>query len=189
MSTERKAKLVQAAVGAVALTALMQPVMLLGYQNFVWVLFLPLLLFFALGANPKVIAPMIVGFICGQLWGVVNGLLITGLDAFLPTALAGVLGAIVVIFGMLTVHENYAARTVFGNVPAVFMGMALMFFISSITPTEGPELNPFLLLGFWLYGIVLALALIFSGVAACKAVFGKDWTPVPAPPGAPASAA
>lgn len=173
MSTFRRAKLIQAAFGALVLTLLMQPVMLLGYAPYVWVLFLPLLLFFALRADFKAIPSMVVCFIAGQLWAVVNGIVTGALSGILGATIGGLLATVVVIFLMLTTHENLLARTIFSNVPALFLGMALSFFVAMIEPE--PAITPFHLTGLYLYGIVLSVVLVLVGKVMCDLILGKTW--------------
>ena len=74
MSDRNKIKLVQALSGAVVLTILMQGMTLLGMPQYIWMLFLPLLMFFALGADFKKIPSMLIGYAVGELWCVVNSL-------------------------------------------------------------------------------------------------------------------
>lgn len=82
MSTKRKALLIQAAFGAVILTLLMQPMGMLGFQNYNWMLFIVLLLFFALGADFKKIPSMIICYGVGILWAMLNGILMGALSGF-----------------------------------------------------------------------------------------------------------
>ena len=82
MKDERKVRLIQAGFGAVILTILMQPIFILGYSEFVWLVFLPLILFFALGADFKKIPSMIIGYICGVLWAMFNNVLVKILEYF-----------------------------------------------------------------------------------------------------------
>jgi hypothetical protein len=183
MGTDGKTRLIQAAVGAVVITLLMQPVFLIGYGIYVWLLILPLLLFFALGADPKVLPAMMVSFAAGQTWAALMGLGITALGGFLPPAVAGLVVPTLVIFAMLFLHEGSLARTVAGNIPALFMGLALTLFAVNVIPAGGPRLSPLHVFGFFVYGCVLCLALLGASVAACRAALGRDWTPTPEPAG------
>lgn len=65
MSDRIKIKMVQSLTGAIVLTLLMQIFAMTGYAQYMWMLFLPLLLFFALGADFKKIPSMIAGYVCG----------------------------------------------------------------------------------------------------------------------------
>lgn len=67
MTDRRKIKLVQELVGAIALTILMQVMAIVGYTQYIWMCFLPLLMFFALGANFRAIPSMIVSYAVGEL--------------------------------------------------------------------------------------------------------------------------
>lgn len=168
MKDERKVRLIQAGFGAVILTILMQPIFILGYSEFVWLVFLPLILFFALGADFKKIPSMIIGYICGVLWAMFNNVLVKMFGGFLQFEVANTVATIVLIFIILTVHENLLSKTVFGNIPAVFLGLATTFFSFSATITQ------IHLIGFFLYGILLTCALVGGGFALCSLVFGKE---------------
>lgn len=176
MLLKTKVRLVQAISGAVILTLLMVPLALVGYAAYTWMLFLPLLLFFALGAQFKMIPSMIVCYICGVLWAVVNGIFSGILGGFMPEAAVNIVAPIVVIFCILTVHENLFAKTIVGNVPALFLGMASTFFVYMIKPANAPAITPFHLIAFYLYGIVLSVALVGGGFTICSLVFGKEKT-------------
>lgn len=200
MTDRNKIKLVQALAGAIVLTLLMQVMGLVGFGEYTWMCFLPLLMFFAFGANFKMIPEMIVSYIVGELWCIINGLVmglftnIFGPDNFVMTV---IIPTIIVIFCILTIHENFFEGKIFSNVPCIFMGMATSFFITGM----GANTDPILfveLLGFWLYGLVLAVALVLVGMFVCRAIFGeeramaalmplpKEGAPAPAPEAAPA---
>lgn len=168
MRDETKVRLVQAGFGAVILTLLMQPIIILGYANFIWLLFLPLLLFFALGGNFKKIPSMIVGYGCGILWALSNNLIVGLFSSFLPFEIANIVSTILLIFTILTIHENLLINTIFSNVPTLFLGLATTFFSFSTTIT------PLHLIGFFLYGMFLTCALVGGGFLVCSLVFGKQ---------------
>ncbi|MCC6099724.1 MAG: DUF1097 family protein [Olsenella sp.] len=171
MSDRRKIKLVQALTGAIVLTLLMQVMPVLGYASYIWMLFLPLLLFFALGADFKKIPSMVVGYVCGCLWAMVNALVMQLFSAFGDNLfLSNVLPTIIVIFLILTTHENLLEGTIFGNVPSIFLGLSTSFFVFMLNV----PLTPLHLIGFFCYGLVLASALVLSGMAVCGAIFGKE---------------
>ena len=65
MTDRRKIKLVQALTGAVVLTILMQGMTLLGMPQYTWMLFLPLLMFFA-------VEYITINLIVDLLYGVLN---------------------------------------------------------------------------------------------------------------------
>ena len=173
MNDRRKIKLVQALTGAVVLTILMQGMTLLGMPQYTWMLFLPLLMFFALGADFKNIPSMVICYAVGELWCVVNSLVTAGFtSAFGPTnmVMSNIVPTIVVIFLILTVHENLFEGKVFSNIPCIFMGMATSFF----TLFMQQPIGYFHLFGFWCYGTVLAVCLVAGGMAVCSAIFGKE---------------
>ena len=173
MTDRNKIKLVQAITGAITLTLLMQVMGLLGFGQYTWMCFLPLLMFFAFGANFKMIPTMIISYAVGELWCVINGIvagILTGGNMQSPMMLVA---TILVIFCILTVHENFFEGAIFSNVPCIFMGMATSFYITEM----GANVQPILfaeLLCFWCYGLVLAVALVLSGMAVCSAIFGKE---------------
>ena len=168
--TKTKIKLVQSATGAVVLTLLMQVFTLTGFVQYMWMLFLPLLLFFALGADFKKIPSMIVCYVCGVVWAIVNGLVQDLFRLFSPEIVVNIVPTILIIFAILTVHENLLFTTIFGNIPALFLGMSTTFFVFM----SGADITPLHLIGFYLYGIVLSVALVMSGMAVCSAIFGKE---------------
>lgn len=174
MSDERKIRFVQAAFGAVILTLLMQPVFIIGYAEYVWLIFLPLVLFFALGADFKKIPSMIVCYICGVLWAMINGAIGGVFESFLPFEVANLITTILVIFCILTIHENFLAKTIFGNVPALFLGLATTFFTFFIVPSNAEPITPIHLVLLFIYGIVLTCALVGGGFAVCSMIFGKE---------------
>lgn len=173
MTDRNKIKLVQALVGAITLTLLMQAMGLVGFGQYTWMCFLPLLMFFAFGANFKMIPEMVISYAVGELWCVINGIVagvLTGGNMASPMMLVA---TVLVIFCILTVHENFFEGAIFSNVPCIFMGMATSFYITEM----GANVQPVLfaeLFGFWCYGLVLAVALVLSGMTVCGAIFGKE---------------
>jgi hypothetical protein len=176
MSINRKVRLVQALYGSIILTLMMQPIDMLGYDSYIWMLFMPLLLFFAFGANFKVIPSMIVSYMCGIAWALINGVLIGVLGGILPATVVNIAAPVIIIFCILTVHENFLSKTIVSNVPALFMGLASTFFIFLISPANAPSITPIHLIGFFLYGILLSVVLAGGGFAVCSLIFGKDTT-------------
>ena len=174
MTERRKIKLVQAAYGAVLLTLGMQPIGMLGYGEYIWMLFMPLLLFFAFGADFKLVPSMIVCYLCGLFWAMINGILTGFLGSFLNTGLVNILTPVVVIFLLLTVHENFLEKTIFGNLPALFMGLASLFFTFLIKPANAAPITPIHLAVFFVYGVILALLLSGGGLMFCSLFFGKE---------------
>lgn len=176
MSDNRKVKLVQALYGAIVLTLMMQPIGMLGYGGYIWMLFMPLLLFFAFEAEFKVIPSMIVSYICGVVWALANGILSGILGSFLSVTVVNFAAPIIIIFCILTVHENLLAKTIVGNIPALFMGLASTFFTFLITPSNAPAITPIHLVVFFLYGILLSIILAGGGFLVCSLIFGKEKT-------------
>lgn len=174
MSTKRKALLIQAAFGAVILTLLMQPFGALGFGNYNWMLFIVLLLFFAMGADFKKIPSMVVCYGIGIGWALLNGTLM-GLMKDLPPWVSGIALTMVVIFAILTVHDNLLRDTIFGCIPALFLGLAETFFIFSIQPANAPAITPIHLFIFFIYGLIMTSALVLGGGALCTIILGKDW--------------
>ncbi|WP_062380870.1 DUF1097 family protein [Demequina pelophila] len=177
MSIDRKASLIQAAAGALVLTLLIQPAFALGYASVVWLLFLPLPVFFAMGPNPRNLPGMAASFVAGQLWCWLHLSAMDVLAGVLPMPAAGMIVGVVVVFAMLAVHQVALARTVVGCVPALFMGFSLSFFVADLAPAGTPLLNPFVLTGMWAYGLVLCMALLLAGGAACRLILGSAWVP------------
>lgn len=176
MSINRKVRLVQALYGAIVLGILMQPMAIIGYSGYLWMIFMPLLLFFAFGAQFKVIPSMVVSYVCGVVWAMLNGLLSGVLGGFLPATAVNLAAPIILVFCILTIHENFLAKTIVGNIPALFMGLASTFFTFLLTPSNAPAITPIHLIGFFLYGIVLSVVLAGGGFAVCSMIFGKETT-------------
>lgn len=175
MEIRTKAGLIQAAVSAVVLAVLMQPAFILGYGDYVWLLFMALPLFFALGANVRGVWSLALCFAVGQGWALLLGFTIGALSGPLGQALGSITAGIVVIFPMLLVHATLLQRTFLGNVPALFTGMALTFFATNVVPPDGSTFTPLHVTGLFLYGLVLAVTIVVLGGRLCGVVLGKDW--------------
>ena len=171
-----KIKLTQALFGAVILTIMMQPLGMMGYGSYIWMIFMPLLLFFAFGANFKIIPSMVVSYACGIAWALVNGLFIGVLSGVMDPMVANMIAPIPVIFCILTLHENFLEGTVAGNVPALFMGLASTFFTFLIQPANAQQLTPIHLIAIFIYGIVMSVVLAGGGFAICRALYGEAET-------------
>lgn len=172
MSDRMKVKIVQSLVGAVVLTILMQIFVATGFGQYIWMLFFPLLLFFALGADFKKIPSMFVCYVCGVAWAYINGIVQGIFGKFASEMIVNTVPTILIIFLILTIHEGFLAKTIFGNIPCLFLGMCTTFFVFML----GVELTPVHLIGFYLYGIVLSVVLVVSGMGVCSAIFGKEKT-------------
>lgn len=173
MKDRRIIKLVQALVGAITLTLLMQLMGVFGYAQYTWMCFLPLLMFFALGADFKKLPEMIICYAIGELWCVINSVVsgafgsIFGADNLVMST---IVPTILVIFCILTVHENLLEGMICSNIPCIFMGLATSFFVLFLQQ----PINYIHLFAFWLFGLVLAVCLVMSGMLVCSAVFGKE---------------
>lgn len=176
MTINRKVRFVQALFGSIILTIMMQPISMFGYGAYIWMLFMPLLLFFAFGADFKIIPSMIASYVCGILWALANGILAGAMGGILSAEIVNILAPIIIIFFILTVHENFLAKTIVGNIPALFMGLASTFFIFLIVPANAPTITPLHLIGLFLYGILLSIILVSGGFAICSLIFGKETT-------------
>lgn len=176
MNIKNKVLLVQALFGAFILSILMSIPAALGYDAYVWMLFLPLMLFFAFGADFKRVPSMIVCYILGVGWAMINGLLMGVLIPLLGPALGNMIGPFIVVFLVLTIHENFLGETIFGNVPALFMGLATTFFTFLIVPANAPAITPLHLIGFYLYGTFMAVVLAGGGFKICSMIFGMETT-------------
>ncbi|WP_326512760.1 DUF1097 domain-containing protein [Clostridium intestinale] len=174
MSKKRKALLIQAAAGAVILTLLMQPMFMLGFEGYSWMLFLVLVLFFALGADFKKVPSMVICFTIGIGWAMLNGVLMSALSG-LPAWVSGILLTMVIIFLILTVHENLLRDTIFGCVPALFLGLSETFFLFTLQPANAPAITPIHVFVFFLYGLLMTMALVLGGGLLCNIFVGKDW--------------
>ncbi len=172
----RKIKLTQALYGAIILTIMMQPMAILGYSAYIWMIFMPLLLFFAFGANFKVIPSMILSYGCGIGWALVNGIVLGQLSQFMNPIAANTLAPILVIFCILTVHENLLEGTIVANAPALFMGLASTFFTFLIQPANAEVLTPVHLIVIFIYGVIMSVVLAGGGFALCRAIFGEAET-------------
>lgn len=173
MSIKRKALLIQAVVGGFVLTLLMQPVFMLGYGPYLWISFTSLIIFFALGADFKNIPSMIVSFVFGLAWGVLNGI-VSGALSGAPMWVSGILWIGVMIFLVLTVHINLFGGTLIGNVPSMFMGLALTFYLPSVQGLPH-QINVIHLLVMFLYGLVMTTLFVKLGGLLCTKLLRPDW--------------
>ncbi len=175
MKGRKTIKLVQAATGAIALTLLMQLMGVFGYGQYTWMCFLPLLMFFAFGADFKKIPEMLASYAVGEVWCVINSLVMSvfvsafGADNMV---MSNIVPTILVIFCILTTHENLLEGKICSNVPCVFMGLATSFFTFMLQQ----PINFGHLFAFWAFGIALAVCLVMSGTLVCSAIFGKERT-------------
>lgn len=169
MLNNQSVRLVQALTGAVVLTLLMMPMSIFGFGQYIWMLFLPLLLFFAFKAQFKLIPSMIVCYACGVVWAYISGILQNLFASFAPEMVVNTVPTIICIFLILTVHENWLSKTIFGNVPSLFLGMSTTFFVFMI----GVDITGIHLIAFFIYGIILSVLLVLAGTGVCTLIFGK----------------
>ena len=186
MTARNKIKLVQALTGAIVLTLLMQlltvfdNIALFGFTTWAsktWMCFLPLLMFFAFGANFKMIPQMLLCFFVGMVWCFLNGLLIGAFMAMaggnpVLSVVVQILCTIFVIFCILTVHENFFEGAIFSNVPLIFMGMCTSFYMTEMGAVQDPMVFVQLYV-LWVFGIILAVCLVIAGMKVCCAIFGE----------------
>lgn len=169
MSDIKKIKLVNSFIGAIVLTLLMQVLSMVGYGQFQWMLFLPMVLFFALGADFKKLPSMVVCYLCGVGWAFIAGVM-QGLFAGAPAAVVSIVPTIITIFCILTIHDNFLSHTIFGNIPCLFLGMCSTFFVFMM----GIKITPLHLIAFFLYGLFLSCMLVLSGMLLSSLIFGKE---------------
>lgn len=112
------------------------------YSGVFWMIFIVLIVYFALGAQIKKIPGMIVTYICGLAWGFIsnitaymfiqsNHLLFAVLNYFLIASL--------IVF----IHQFVAEGTVFGVCPCAFLGLAFSIFAATCSiPNSKMELMP-----------------------------------------------
>lgn len=171
MKNARKIRLVQSFTGAVILSVLMSIPVALGYGPYVWLLFTPLIIFFALGANFKLIPGIILCYACGVLWTygfITVQTFIRGLSS--SPLLVELIPNIMLVFLVLTVHENLLRKTPLGIVPAVFLGLATTFYAIF----SQASINGLHLMALFCYGVIMTVALMIGGVAISSLVFGKE---------------
>ena len=113
------------------------------YSASFWMIFVVLVVYFALGAKLKNIPGMIVSYACGLGWGFIscmsaylwqqsNHLLFAVLNYFLIASL------------MVFLHQFVAEGTVFGFAPCAFLGLAESIFAAtcSIPDSHGQLMTP-----------------------------------------------
>lgn len=153
------------------------------YSSAFWMVFLVLVVYFALGAERRNIPKMIVCYICGLLWGMVsnftgyllmqsNHLLFAFLNYFLIAGL------------MVFIHQFIAGKTVFGCAPAAFLGLAESIFVATCGVPDGtggllPPMSwgPVDLFIIYIIGIVMVTLLSLVSDLILKLLIGKEKTP------------
>lgn len=113
------------------------------YSSQFWMIFVVLVVYFALGAKLKNVPGMIVSYACGLVWGFIscytayiwqqsNHTLFAVLNYFLIAGL------------MVFIHQFLAEGTVFGFAPCAFLGLAESIFVAtcSIPDSQGNLMAP-----------------------------------------------
>ncbi len=170
MSKQKQVGIFTALIGAIALTFLFKPLALIGYGQFTWMLFLPMVLFFGTGADIKNVPRYIVCYTLGIAWAFISTLVGSAYALFLSSSSADTLSTITCIFLILLIHDTLLKDTILGSVAALFLGMCCRFFVFMM----GVELSPVVQLGIYLYGTLLSCLLVFIGMTVGKFIFGKQ---------------
>lgn len=161
------------------------------YSGVFWMIFLVLIVYFALGAQKKNIPAMIVSFACGLGWG-----LLSNFTAFLFIRSNHVLFAIINYFGVagliVFIHQFIAKGTWFGLAPCAFLGLAESIFVATCgIPNSSGELMPPMTWGpidlfiIYIIGIIMVTALAFFSDFIAKKIIGKKAPPAEGEKGAP----
>jgi len=153
------------------------------YASAFWMVFLVLVVYFALGADLKNIPKMIVTYACGLIWGAIsnftaflfiqsNHILFAFLNYFLIAGL------------MVLIHQFLAGKTVFGCAPAAFLGLAESIFASTCGVPDGmggvlPPMTwgPIDLFIIYMIGIVMVTLLALASGFIVKLIVGKNGAP------------
>lgn len=149
------------------------------YSGAFWMIFMVLIVYFALGADKKNIPKMIVSYACGLVWGLIsnftaylfivnNHILFSFLNYFLIAGL--------IVF----IHQFLAQKTVFGSAPCAFLGLAESIFAATcgIPDGAGGMLEPMTwgpvdLFIIFMIGIVMVTCLaFFTDFLAAKIMSG-----------------
>ena len=149
------------------------------YASAFWMIFVVLVVYFALGAEKRNIPKMIVCYACGLVWG-----LISNFTAFLFMQSAHLLFAFLNYFLiaslMVFIHQFIAGKTVFGCAPAAFLGLAESIFVATCGVPDGtggllPPMTwgPIDLFIIYMIGIVMVTLLALASDLIVKLVMGK----------------
>lgn len=150
------------------------------YASAFWMVFLVLVVFFALGADMKNIPKMIVCYACGLVWG-----LISNFTAFLfmqnSYFLFAFLNYYIIAGLMVLIHNFLLGKTVFGCAPAAFLGLAESIFASTCGVPDGqggllPPMSwgPVDLFIIYMVGIVMVTLLSLASNVIVKLIVGKS---------------
>lgn len=174
-SIKNKALLIQAVIGAILITVLLIPFQALTpYAPYTWMIFIPLVLFFSLGGEPKLLPAMFLSFLSGTLWGVVFFFFVGLMAGLSMDIVFGVLTT-VIIFGILAIHPILLGKTPFGIVPCVLIGFIESLFTFLIKPSNVSSVGSIQLIMFFGYGIALSFILVKVNVLFCKLALGNNW--------------
>lgn len=182
MPLQSKGILIQAALGAVLVTALMIPFQALTpFALYSPMLILPVLLFFTLQAPPRALVGMFLSFACGVGWASLF-LAVKNAVPGVPLEVIMNVGVACVIFVILALHPLVLGRTPLGMVPAVLLGLVETLLLSNLTnllPGGAPVPNPLWLIGIFGYGCAMVLILVVAQDKVIGAVLGERWRSAP----------
>lgn len=150
------------------------------YSSSFWMIFVVLVVYFAMGAEKRNIPKMIVCYICGLIWGAISNV-----TAFLFMQNAHFLFAFLNYFLiaslMVLIHNFLLGKTVFGCAPTAFLGLAESIFVATCSiPDSTGNLQPPMTWGpvdlfiIFMIGIVMVTVLALVSDAIAKAVMKKD---------------
>ncbi len=175
-SIKNKAIFIQALLGGVLITVLLLPFQAMTpYAPYTWMIFVPIVILFALGPNPKIIPAMFLSYVCGILWGQLFFLLADKMMAFMPMEGIFAILTTVIIFLILLVHPMFLGKTPFALVPCVIIGFVESLFTFLIKPSNVEPVGAMQLLFFFGYGVVLGGILLICSKLLCDKFLGKDW--------------
>lgn len=177
MSTKNKSLFIQAILGGILITVLLIPFQALTpYVSYTWMIFIPIILFFCLGVQCKLILPMFLSYLCGAIWGIIFKYLAGVMSAAgWSTELTFGILTTVIVFAILAVHPILLGKTPFGIAPIVLIGLVETIFTFLIQPVNAPTIGSVQLIFFFAYGLVLAFLLVQASAFCCKLFLGKDW--------------
>ena len=146
------------------------------YASAFWMIFVVLVVFFALGADMKNIPKMIVSYACGLIWGLISNFTAS---LFMQSAhlLFAFLNYYLIASLMVFIHQFLAGKTVFGCAPTAFLGLAESIFVATCGVPDGtggllPPMTwgPIDLFIIFMIGIVMVTLLALVSNAIVKAV-------------------
>lgn len=177
MSTKNKALFIQAILGGILITVLLMPFQALTpYVSYTWMIFIPIILFFCLGVQCKLVPPMFLSYVCGAIWGIIFKYLAGVMSAagWSPALTFGILTT-VIVFAILAVHPILLGKTPFGMAPIVLIGLVETIFTFLIQPANAPVIDSLQLIFFFAYGLALSFLLVQANEFFCKLFLGEDW--------------